>query len=132
MALKPSDLFGVPLNWDRHTEADIETLCDNLLEHLNVARPETVTAESHAEFMRWAVPLMEHTPPEVVHAVNLFQEQEFSWPWSASPEEQHESLPGSAYLTFISMREASTDKDYLSQWDLLLDIMEDYCEWASR
>lgn len=132
MVLTPDDLFGVALNWDRHANANVGHLCDELLEFLNAARPDEVTAQSHAEFMAVASPLMSALPEGIHSAVGLFMEQEFAWPWTGHADERHEALPGAAYHQYLLIRQSSSTAEYQQGWDMLLDIMEDFCEWAAR
>lgn len=132
MALTPNDLFGVALDWDRHADVDVGYWCGELLELLNVARPDEVTAESHSEFMRVASPLMSALPEGVHSAIDLFMKREFSWPWTGHVDEQHEELPGAAYHQYLLLRQSSSTAEYQERWDMLLDIMEDFREWASR
>lgn len=131
MVLTPDDLFGVALDWDRHADADVDYLCGELLELLNVARPDEVTAESHAEFMAIASPLMTALPDGVHSVIDLFMEQESSWPWTGHADERHEELPGAAYYQYLLLRQSSSTAEYQERWDVLLDIMEDFCEWSS-
>lgn len=132
MALTPDDLFGVAPDWDRHTAVDIEALCSQLLEFLNTNRPDEVTAESHAKFLAVASPLMTALPEGIHSAVNLSMEGELPWPWTGRGIEQHEELPGAAYCQYLLVRQSLTTAGYQQNWDMLLDIMEDFCEWASR
>jgi hypothetical protein len=132
MTYGPEDGFGVPRDWDRRSGVNVYELSSELLEHLNVAWPEEITYEGHRAFLDAAIPLVEAIPDGITDAIHLFHEGEFAWPWTASPDEQYEELPGSVYDTFLRMRSAVDLKEYQDGWDMLLDIMEDFCEWAAR
>ncbi len=126
------DLHGVPLDWDKRAPFDVCEAADELLEHLNVARPKTVTDESHDAFMRVAAPLMEALPEAIRDAVDYYAAGETGWPWTAQRDESHEELPGAVYHDYLLLRESSSTSEYQANWDSLLNIMEDFCEWASR